>query len=103
MCIQLDRCANLLRLSLEGFRQREEPLLRSLRPQRLVRSVLANLECLQPPILAEGFYQCRQPLAPVTVTSLSKQATARIDLIVVSLFYLQNIQFFEWSRGESNP
>ena len=37
--MQLDRCANLLRL-LEGFRQREEPSLRSPRPPRLVRSVL---------------------------------------------------------------
>ena len=51
--MELDRCANLLRLSLECFHQWEEPSLRSLRPPRLVQSVLANLECLQPSILAE--------------------------------------------------
>jgi hypothetical protein len=33
------RCANLLRSSLEGFRQREESSLRSLRPLRLSQSV----------------------------------------------------------------
>ena len=39
LCMDLGRCANLLRLLLEGFRQREESSLRSLRPPRLSQSV----------------------------------------------------------------
>ena len=37
--MELGRCTNLLRLSLEGFRQREESSLRSLRPPRLSQSI----------------------------------------------------------------
>jgi hypothetical protein len=37
--MELGRCANLLRLSLEGLRQREESSLRSLRPLRLSQRV----------------------------------------------------------------
>jgi hypothetical protein len=50
--MELDRLANPLRLSQEGFLKWEEPSLRSQRPPRLVQSVPANLECLQPSILA---------------------------------------------------
>ena len=52
--MQLDRCAKLPRLSLEGFLKREEPTLRGLRPPRLPQRVLANLECLQTSALAES-------------------------------------------------
>ncbi len=58
--MELDRCDNLLRLSLEGSRGWEKPSLRSLRPPRLPQRVLANFECLQPSILAESFHQVEQ-------------------------------------------
>ena len=49
--MELGMCANLLRLSLEGFRQREEPSLRSLRPPRFRREYSLTLGAFRHPPL----------------------------------------------------